>query len=302
MSEGSRETGTGAGVRPPGYRLPAATRPGPVRLDVASLDRSIAYYRELIGLQPIREGGGKAELGAGDDVLVVLREVSGVRVLPRRAAALACTTSRSSFRTVRRWAASSHTSRRKGCGPARRITRSARRCTSTIPTGWGSRSTPTGRGAIGRSRGGELRMTTEPLDMAGLIGAGGGAGYDGMPAGTRIGHLHLHVGDLREADRFYHAALGLDRMVWSYPGALFLAAGGYHHHLGVNTWAASAEPAADGDARLAEWSLLLPCTSDVETAADSLRSAGIGVEARADGSVSVRDPWGTMLRLAVEPG
>jgi catechol 2,3-dioxygenase len=301
MSEGSRETGTGAGVRPPGYRLPAATRPGPVRLDVASLDRSIAYYRELIGLQPIREGGGKAELGAGDDVLVVLREVSGARPSPAggRPGLYHFAILVPDRSTLGRFV--SHLAE-KGVRAGAADHAVSEALYLNDPDGLGIEvyaDRPRSDWAVA---GGELRMTTEPLDMAGLIGAGGGAGYDGMPAGTRIGHLHLHVGDLREADRFYHAALGLDRMVWSYPGALFLAAGGYHHHLGVNTWAASAEPAADGDARLAEWSLLLPCTSDVETAADSLRSAGIGVEARADGSVSVRDPWGTMLRLAVEPG
>jgi catechol 2,3-dioxygenase len=301
MSEGSGETGTGAGVRPPGYRLPAATRPGPVRLDVASLDRSIAYYRELIGLQPIREGGGKAELGAGDDVLVVLREVSGARPSPAggRPGLYHFAILVPDRSTLGRFV--SHLAE-KGVRAGAADHAVSEALYLNDPDGLGIEvyaDRPRSDWAVA---GGELRMTTEPLDMAGLIGAGGGAGYDGMPAGTRIGHLHLHVGNLREADRFYHAALGLDRMVWSYPGALFLAAGGYHHHLGVNTWAASAEPAADGDARLAEWSLLLPCTSDVETAADSLRSAGIGVEARADGSVSVRDPWGTMLRLAVEPG
>jgi catechol 2,3-dioxygenase len=301
MSEGSGETGTGAGVRPPGYRLPAATRPGPVRLDVASLDRSIAYYRELIGLQPIREGGGKAELGAGDEVLVVLREVSGARPSPAggRPGLYHFAILVPDRSTLGRFV--SHLAE-KGVRAGAADHAVSEALYLNDPDGLGIEvyaDRPRSDWAVA---GGELRMTTEPLDMAGLIGAGGGAGYDGMPAGTRIGHLHLHVGNLREADRFYHAALGLDRMVWSYPGALFLAAGGYHHHLGVNTWAASAEPAADGDARLAEWSLLLPCTSDVETAADSLRSAGIGVEARADGSVSVRDPWGTMLRLAVEPG
>jgi catechol 2,3-dioxygenase len=57
-----------------------------------------------------------------------------------------------------------------------------------------------------------------------------------MPSGTTIGHMHLHVGDLAGGEAFYHAALGFDKTVWSYPRALFLAAGGYHHHLGTNIW------------------------------------------------------------------
>ena len=57
-----------------------------------------------------------------------------------------------------------------------------------------------------------------------------------MPAGLRMGHIHLHVGDLEAADAFYHRGLGFDKVAWSYPGALFLSAGGYHHHLATNTW------------------------------------------------------------------
>jgi catechol-2,3-dioxygenase len=59
---------------------------------------------------------------------------------------------------------------------------------------------------------------------------------EGVPAGTTIGHVHLHVGSLEMAESFYHRALGFDKTVWNYPGALFMAAEGYHHHLGTNVW------------------------------------------------------------------
>ena len=85
-------------------------------------------------------------------------------------------------------------------------------------------------------RGDELVMTTEPLDIAGLITAGQGDEWRGAPEGTSMGHVHLHVGDLARAEAFYHRALGFDKKVWSYPGALFFSAGGYHHHLGTNIW------------------------------------------------------------------
>lgn len=138
-------------------------------------------------------------------------------------------------------------------------------------------------------------MTTEPLDSASLAAAAT-APWDGMPAGTRLGHLHLFVADLRAAADFYHAALGLDQMVWSYPGALFLAAGGYHHHLGTNTWAAAARAARDDDARLLEWSLHMPTAADVAAAAANLERAGFDVTADGRERV-VADPWGTRLRL-----
>jgi catechol 2,3-dioxygenase len=86
-------------------------------------------------------------------------------------------------------------------------------------------------------------------------------------------------------------------MVWSYPGALFLAAGGYHHHLGVNTWAARSPVATDEDARLLEWEVRLPEPGDPEVAANSLEAPGFSVERTQAGEVVARDPWGTAVRL-----
>ena len=120
-----------------------------------------------------------------------------------------------------------------------------------------------------------------------------------MPAGTVIGHVHLFVGDLEAAAAFYHAGLGLDKMVWSYPGALFLSAGGYHHHLGTNTWAAGAAPARENDARLLEWEIRVPAVADARAALASLARAGVAVEAAEDGGVA-RDPWGTAVRVRGE--
>jgi catechol 2,3-dioxygenase len=145
-------------------------------------------------------------------------------------------------------------------------------------------------------RGGELAMTTDPLDLGDLVRAAGGAGWQGMPAGTVVGHVHLHAGDLAVARGFYHEALGLDLMVWSYPGALFLAAGGYHHHLGVNAWAGDVPPAGPEEARLLEWELVLPDAASVASAAASVEAAGHPV-ATEGAERRLADPWGTGLRL-----
>jgi catechol 2,3-dioxygenase len=147
-----------------------------------------------------------------------------------------------------------------------------------------------------RRDGRQLAMATEPLALDDLLPTAGTEGWTGMPAGTRMGHVHLHVGDLRRAEAFYHAALGLDKVVWGYPGALFLSAGGYHHHLGVNTWATGAEPAGENEARLLEWEIVLPDQRDVEAALASLEASGAPVEREGAGGVA-RDPWGTALRL-----
>ena len=124
---------------------------------------------------------------------------------------------------------------------------------------------------------------------------GGTDGWEGMPAGTTIGHVHLHVGNLEQAEAFYHRGLGLNKMVWSYPGALFLAAGGYHHHLGTNIW--SPGPAApENHARLLEWELVASNADIVSAAAQSLRAAGYAAAEARDG-LTVADPWGTRLRV-----
>ena len=142
-------------------------------------------------------------------------------------------------------------------------------------------------------------MATDPIDIASLVDAAGSAPWTGMPLGTVMGHVHLHVGAIDDAAAFYSDALGFDRIVWSYPGALFLSAGGYHHHLGTNTWAgANARAAADGEARLSEWTLELPDAGQVAGAAASLRAAGVAVSGEGSDAV-VRDPWGTQVRLRV---
>ena len=144
-------------------------------------------------------------------------------------------------------------------------------------------------------------MATDPVDVAGVVAAGGYATWTGMPEGTTMGHVHLHVGDLERASRFYSEALGLDRTVWSYPGALFLAAGGYHHHLGTNLWAGSAARPPEADqAQLLEWRLELPDAGSLRSVAASLASAGFPAEVAPEGTAArTWDPWGTPLTLVV---
>jgi catechol 2,3-dioxygenase len=152
-----------------------------------------------------------------------------------------------------------------------------------------------------QSSNGEIRMATLPLDVAGLVAAASGESWSGMPVGTAMGHVHLHVGDLSRASQFYHDALGLDTMVWSYTGALFMAAGGYHHHLGLNTWAGpDAIAARDDEARLLAWQLILPDAPAVVAALQSVRANGFDVR-DADGGWFAADPWGTTLHVVAEP-
>jgi catechol 2,3-dioxygenase len=145
-------------------------------------------------------------------------------------------------------------------------------------------------------QGRSIAMATLPLDAQDLVRAGGGEPWRGAPKGTRIGHVHLHVSDLDKAASFYHAGLGFDRVVLDFPGALFLSAGGYHHHLGTNTWAVGAPSATDGDARLLEWTVQVPFEKDVDEAARSLAAGGHEIAQEGRDAVG-EDPWGTKVRI-----
>lgn len=288
------------GQAPPGFRLPAETRVGPVRLEVADLGRSVDYYTEILGLRALDRGARRAVLAPHGSVrpMVVLDERAGAVPAPRRGRlglyhfAILLPDRASLGRFVRHLA---HTGVRAG---------SADHLVSEAfylqdPDNLGIEVYADRPREAWRRTGRQLMMATDPIDVASLVEAAGSASWTGMPLGTVMGHVHLHVGAIDDAAAFYSDALGFDRIVWSYPGALFLSAGGYHHHLGTNTWAgAGARAAADGEARLAEWTLELPDADDVKSAAESLRAAGVAVSGEGTDAVA-RDPWGTQVRLRV---
>lgn len=285
------------GVAPPGYRLPGTTRLGEVTLQVAELARSLAYYERVLGLRVLSRTPESATLAAfGEDTpLVQLRERRGASPVPHQGLlglyhyAILLPDRAALGRFI---AHLSEIGARAGASD--HLVSEALYLRD--PDGLGIEVYADRPRSSWSASNREIRMTTEPLELAAVVAAANGERWTGMPAGARMGHVHLHVGDIEQASRFYHAALGLDRMVWSYPGALFLAAGGYHHHLGLNIWAGpGARPAGEDDARLLEWKMVLPA-ADVAAARDSLLGGGHAVTAAAEGW-STTDPWGTTLRV-----
>jgi catechol 2,3-dioxygenase len=105
---------------------------------------------------------------------------------------------------------------------------------------------------------GGIFMTTEPLDVPGLLLAAAGPA-SGLPLGTEVGHVHLRVAALGEAEGFYVGRLGFDVTTRSYPGALFVSAGGYHHHVGLNVWGGEGAPRPEeGSLGLVSFDLIVP--------------------------------------------
>jgi len=295
---GDAETPGRFGEAPRGFRLPSATRVGPVRLDIADLERSLDYYTRVIGLRVLDRGARHASLGAHGSVrpLVLLDERRGAAPAPRRGRlglyhfAILLPDRASLGRFVRHLAASG-----ERAGSADHLVSEALYLQDPDNLGievYADRPRDTWR-----RQGGQVVMATDPIDVAGLLAAAGDTAWTGMPLGTEMGHVHLHVGDIDRAAAFYADGLGFDRTAWNYPGALFMSAGGYHHHLGANTWAGAGARAPDeGDARLAEWTLEVPNAEAVAGVLESLRAAGHAAE-RDGGDVVVRDPWGTTVRL-----
>lgn len=285
------------GIRPPGFRLPDSTHIDGVRLQVADVDRSVEYYQTVLGMQVLNRSDGHADLGAEADgrALVRLAEKRGARPVPRRGMlglyhfAVLLPDRQSLGRFI------AHLGEIGAyAGMSDHLVSEA--VYLTDPDGLGIEVYADRPASTWRLVDQQLEMATKPLDVASVTESAGGSRWDGMPAGTKIGHVHFHVGDIDEAARFYHVGLGLDKIVWSYPGALFMSAGGYHHHVAVNTWAAGAPKASDDDARLMDWELVVPDSDAVQAAAASVATAGFNVDR--DGDVMVAsDPWGIRVRL-----
>jgi len=285
------------GIAPTKYRLPDAARIGRVTLQVADLARSLAYYEGVLGFRVLERSAGRVTLGAreGNAVLVELRERPGAAPVPRRGRlglyhfAILLPDRAHLGRFLRHLFD-------LGQRPGMSDHLVSEALYLSDPDGLGIEvyaDRPRERWGL---KGQELAMATDPLNVDDLIEAGGAERWSGMPQGTVIGHVHLFVSDLDQAAAFYHEGLGLDKIVWSYPGALFLSAGGYHHHLGTNTWAQGAPIATDADARLLEWEVLVPRVADAAAALESLSKAGHAVDRAADGGTA-RDPWGTPVRV-----
>jgi catechol 2,3-dioxygenase len=146
---------------------------------------------------------------------------------------------------------------------------------------------------------GALRMGSDPLDFDALLAEKAGASDDrGLAPETTMGHVHLHVSHLADAERFYVGILGFELMQRYGPSALFVSAGGYHHHIGLNTWAGvGAPPPPAGAIGLHHFDVVLPDDAAVAAVVARLRAASVTVDAVDDGFV-VRDPAGNAVKIA----
>lgn len=238
--------------------LPSDTRLGAVHLRVRDLDRQVAFYTDVLGLQLLAEDGATAALGCvvGTPLVVLHGEAGAPRRPPGTTGlfhfALRVPSRAALGGMVRRVQASGHAF--DGFGDH-----------NVSEAGY--LSDPEGNGIelyADRSRDvwygveGELFMTTEPLDLPGLLVAAQSPAPR-IPEGTVVGHIHLRVSSLELAELFYREHLGFQVTTRSYPGALFMAAGGYHHHVAVNVWGGiGARRPPEGSAGLVHFEVVVP--------------------------------------------
>jgi catechol 2,3-dioxygenase len=272
------------------------TEVGAVRLAVADLDRARRFYERVIGLALIESSEREARLGADGVALLELIADPGGAPRPRGTTGLfhlaVLLPDRPELaRALRRLA----DSRWPLAGASDHLVSEALYLGD--PEGNGIELYRDRPREEWRRTDGDLEMATLPLDLESL--ATDADPSDGAPGGvadaTRIGHVHLHVADLGAAEEFYAGTLGFEVTVRGYPGALFLSAGGYHHHIGLNTWAGEgAPPPPPGSLGLRRFEVVVPDNAELDRVRRRLSDAGIEPEADI-GGVLAADPSGNRV-------
>jgi catechol 2,3-dioxygenase len=263
---------------------------GAVTLRVNDLAALTAFYRDTIGLRVIAQEAGATTLGVDRVALVRLIE-GGARatspaglfhlaiLLPSRAA-------------LADWVGHAARARIALEGASDHLVSEALYLSD--PEGNGVEIYRDRPRADWPRRDGAIKMATERLDLDALLHEAKSGDYTGMPAGTRMGHIHLRVGDTTEAEAFYQGKLGFDVMV-RYPGASFLSSGGYHHHIAGNVWNSRGAGARQaGEIGLDRFELV--ARDAAEFAAMRARILAAGGEEDPDG-LAIADPWGNRLIL-----
>ena len=270
-------------------------------LTVADLARSEHFYTDVLGFRPLARTGSTLTLTAdGATPLLSLTEQPGAAPKPARATglyhfAILTPTRLDLARSLRRLAEMHYPL----SGASDHLVSEALYLDD--PDGNGIEIYRDRPRAEWPRMGGQVQMATDPLDIDGLLGEleRDDRPWDGLAPATVIGHMHLHVADIKAAEAFYHGVLGFDIIVRYGPSALFVSAGGYHHHIGLNTWAGvGAPPAPAGSTGLRHFVVRLPDQAARDTLLARVREAGIAIEEHADGAL-VRDASGNAVVLAI---
>src|SRR3954470_6631886 len=265
-----------------------ATRMGSVHLTVSNLGRSLDYYQGIVGLQVHAREEGAARLGTGGEDLLVLYEQPGAEPAPRSTGLFHFALLVPSRHDLARWLVHAANDQIAMEGMSDHLVSEA---LYLRDPDWHGIEIYRDRPRSEWERDGEfVRMATIPLDVQDLVGSleAGTPAFERMPLDTTMGHVHLQVADVEATEEFYAGLLGFDVQARYGDQATFLSAGGYHHHLGGNTWnSRTAGPPPEGAAALRYATIILPDDKEL----DRLASEIPGAEQHPDaGGVLVKDP------------
>jgi catechol 2,3-dioxygenase len=279
-----------------------ATRMGAVHLTVSELERSLEYYERVVGLQVHERDSGTARLGTGGEDLLVLYEQPGAEPAPRHTGLFHFALLLPARADLARWLVHAAQDQIPLEGMSDHLVSEA---LYLRDPDWHGIEIYRDRPRSEWEREGEgLRMATLPLDVQDLVGSLDGAepDFERLPRDTTMGHVHLQVADVAATEEFYAGTMGFDIQARYGGQATFLSAGGYHHHLGGNTWnSRNATPAPAGAAALRHAVVLVPDSEELDRLSARIADSGQEPEAHADGGVLVRDPAQNALLLQVTP-
>jgi catechol 2,3-dioxygenase len=274
-----------------------ATTVGAVELTVADLARSLDYYRSAIGLGVLEQAEGRASLGAGGSELLRLVELPGARPAPHNTGLFHFALLVPDRLSLARWLAHAARDRVSLTGASDHVVSEALYLRDPDYHGieiYADRPREGWEGQVWQ------RMTTIPLDADDLLGEledPRTEPWETLPAGTTMGHVHLQVADVPQTVAFYRDVLGFDLVAAVGNQAAFLSAGGYHHHVGANTWnSAGASPPPSDAAALRYATIVLPDADERDRVAGRVADAGVEPESL-DGGMLVRDPSQNALLL-----
>jgi catechol 2,3-dioxygenase len=273
-----------------------ATHMGPVELSVGDLDRTLEYWQDVVGLRVLERENGTASMGT-DTELVRFVEQAGARPVEGHTGLFHVALLVPDRPSLARWLA--HAAR-----DAVRLEGLSDHYVSEAlylrdPDRHGIEIYADRPREVWADKVAEV-MTTKPIDVESLLGELDDPAtepFDGLPDRTIVGHTHLRVRDIPATVEFYRDVLGMEVMAQLGPAAAFLSAGGYHHHVGANTWESrGAGPAGECFATLRHAGIVLPDTHERDRVAGRVADSGQEPEVREDG-VLVRDPSQNALLL-----
>jgi catechol 2,3-dioxygenase len=276
------------------------THMGAVHLTVADLGRSIRYYQEQIGLEVVAQDDGVATLGTGERGLLVLTELPGAPPARGHTGLYHFALLVPERHDLARWLAHAARDRVSLVGLSDHYVSEALYLRDPDHHGieiYWDRPREIWQDEVG------TRLTTEPLDVESLLGElddPESERFEGLPGGTSMGHVHLQVAEIDGTVGFYRDLLGFGLMAQLGDTAAFLAAGGYHHHLGANTWQSrGASPPPAGTAALQHATIVLPDDAARDRVLERLERAGHHAQDGEHGP-TVSDPSSNRLVLATE--